>query len=353
MTNSKYLVSILLFIPLLVLGCSHPSKIPELKELTRSTAEHKLIKICKDDYKLNIITQSFKNTLWVYLPTEESFIELKASKEGPKLVTEGKEKFTVNFLDGQFENNAFSLQYDITLSKSYNKSFGYTSSTTQKYQSDQRNILTAIFRTYGSIGEKKEPDTYKKEVFKKMTEHNPSTKTKEQGAAASPFSKKTHKAPDFVVIVLSDIKLGLETKMFIHFEDLKRAMHDFSFQEEYAKRAVIDQPIGQANIIGDKDGHHLNMRDLTWGEFLVKQMVYRINFKYSRSAFPPLENTNQQILMLAVETLSAYAFKNFTHLHMINMHNEEEQTISKENLFKIVPEKKKPSQGKLHTIHFF
>jgi len=332
------------------MGCAKKSSKPKDRERPLTTAQQKLIDICKKDYKLDIITKSYDNTLWIYLPTDKSFIEFKANKEGPKVVREAKEIHAINFVDGQFENNVFNIQYDISLSRNYGKSFGYTSATTAKYQADQRNILTAIFRAYGPIGKPIDRDEYRKTVLKDMVDPDPIKNAKNKDY--DPYLIKTQKAPSFFVVVLADISLGMETKAFITFSDLERAMHDPSFQEEYAKRTVIEQPVGHTSIVGDKEGKHLETYDMTWGNFLAKQIVYRINFKYTRSAFPPSNETVKEILTIVKKALSSYKFDDYISVRLQDLRDESEQTILKKDLPKYVPEKK-PSKGRLHTIKFF
>ncbi len=351
---NKYIVLLTSLILVLGSGCAKKSSRPKDRKRRITTAQQKLIDICKKDYKLNIVTTSYDNTLWIYLPTNKTFIEFKSNKEGPKIVREAKETRTVNFLDGQFENNIFNVQYDISLSRNYGKTFGYSSSTTEKYQKDQRNILTAIFRAYGPIGEPIDRDEYRKKIVKDITDPNPVKNA--ASVDVDPYMTKTKKAPDFFVVVLADTSLGMETKAFVAFKDIERAMRDPSFQEEYAKRVIIEQPIGHTSIIGDEEGRHLKTYDMTWGNFLIKQIIYRINFKYTRSAFPPSNDAAKEILTIVNQTILSYDFKDFTSARLEDLREEEEsesiQVILKEDLPKYTP-KKRPSKGRLHTIRFF
>ncbi len=132
-------------------------------------------------------------------------------------------------------------------------------------------------------------------------------------------------------------------------------MQDPYFQEEYIKRAVTEQPIGNKDIIDDETGTNLESYNLTWGEFLIKQMLHRINFKYTQSAFPPSEKPYLEILNIADTTTSTYGFNDFTGLQLENLRIEDKtksiKFIPKKDIAKYVP-KKKPSQGRLYTIHF-
>jgi len=122
--------------------------------------------------------------------------------------------------------------------------------------------------------------------------------------------------PDFFVIVGADIVNGLEAQVLFNFEDLKRAYTDQSFYGEYAKRVISEQPYGNIEIIGDKKGNHVKYKSLSWPEFLAKQMVFRVNFKYQRSSFPPSNDTRLELLTIAADTVSAYQFKDFASIEL-------------------------------------
>ena len=335
-------------------GCSKktPEKKIKHKELPITSAQQKLINICKNDYQLNIITKSYADTLWIYLPVHKSFIQIKATQDGPKNERDSKEKQTIHFLDGQFEDNMFKIQYDISSILSYKKSFGYSSTTTKEYQKNQRNILTAINRAYASVGKSISSEENKKNIIKNITDQSTE---KNPNNVINPRIKKTKNPPDFFVIVLADTLSGIKTTTYIAYTDLKRVMQDPYFQEEYIKRAVTEQPIGNKDIIDDETGTNLESYNLTWGEFLIKQMLHRINFKYTQSAFPPSEKPYLEILNIADTTTSTYGFNDFTGLQLENLRIEDKtksiKFIPKKDIAKYVP-KKKPSQGRLYTIHF-
>jgi len=152
-------------------------------------------------------------------------------------------------------------------------------------------------------------------------------------------------------VSVADITGGLEARVLFVLKDLKRAYVDQSFHEEYARRVISEQPTGNKKIIGDKEGHHVDYHDFTWGEFLIKQMIYRINFKYQRSSFPPSEDTRKELLTIAAETIQAYDFDKFRSLKLIDLETNTTETISKTQLqaIKITPPR---PPGKLHKIKF-
>ena len=155
--------------------------------------------------------------------------------------------------------------------------------------------------------------------------------------------------PDFFVIIEADITNGLEARVLINLEDLKRAYVDQSFHGEYAKRVISDQPTGNKNIIGDKEGNYIDYKDITWPEFLAKQMIFRINFKYQRSSFPPSDDTLMELLTIAADTVAAYDFTDFTSIKLEDLNARTTQSISQDDLTAYRSEQ---SQGRLIHIKF-
>ena len=248
---------------------------------TPSQAHQEMVRLLREENNLEPVTRAFDRTLWIYLPVEESLLQLKAGQKGAQSSAEPAVKPVLKFLDSAFDGGSFHITYDITPEKGYPKSYGYESAFTEKYQQDQRNILTAVYRAFGHF---QEPAA--------------------GGAAAQG-------APDFFVIIIADIVNGLEARVTLYLGDLIRAYSDPGFYEEYTRRIVSEQPTGGQEMIGDRDGRHAGFRDLTWREFLAKQMLHRITFKYQQSAFPPSDDARREILSAAADTVAAYGFKDF------------------------------------------
>ncbi len=294
-------------------GCSKPPTPP----VTLTQAHEKFLKLLDEEYELDVVTRALNNTMWIYLPMEEDLFNFKASQEGAKYATEATKTHAVNFVDGQFEDHVFKIQFDITPSKKYAKTFGYSTGYSKPYSAKQRKILTALSRSYFEVEE----------------------------------NSRDNKVPDFFVMVIADITKGIETKMLFHFKDLKRGMLDPSFYEEYTRRIVVEDTTGHTDIIGDRAGKHLDFEEITWPLFLTKQILYRIRVKYQRSNFPPSENTAEELLKIAAKTLEAYDFTDFRSVELHNLDNDTVNTVSKSELEKFKTEEQ-PSQGKLHTIKF-
>ena len=153
-----------------------------------------------------------------------------------------------------------------------------------------------------------------------------------------------------MLLVIADIEKGIETRIYLYLQDLRRASHDPGFSEEYMRRVTSEQ-IGHEVIIGDKKGTHLEAHNLTWQEFLSKQMTHRITFKYTQSAFPPSpeDSIKEEILKIAADTLGAYEFTDFQTVELHDLGNDTTQSVSPTELSDY---KSEPSQGRLIHLKF-
>ncbi len=323
----KHTLFILVFLTF-PLSCSKAPSPPPLKTLTE--AQQYLLKISKEEDNLDVKLFPLDNTVWIYIPFEKPLFDIKVSPDGPKTSRQSTTTLNINFLDAQFKDKTFYVQYDISKLKKYDQDFGYSSTYTEDYQKANRNILTAIFRAYSEVEKLPDSDEFVEKVPGDIDHPDYTQNVSHKNLVHSYI--KTQKVPDFFVIVIADITKGMETQMIVHFEDLRRGMMDASFQEEYSKRAVIENPIGLTKIIGDKEGRHLDLQEMTWEEFLSNQIVYRIKYKYQRSSFPPSEDSKNEILNIIKETLGAYLFQNFQSVAIHDLNADEHWTMEKAEL---------------------
>jgi len=321
MRSGNFFAAAFLSLGLLVLtGCFKALPPPNH---TRSTADTKFIKICTEEFKLPVVIQPLKTTVWVYLPLTERLFDYQASpkKKSPALEQPVQEKRAINLLEAEFKDPIFSISYDISKTKKYSKDLGYGSAYSDKYQKTQRDILTAAYRAYADIetvpGDIEFPNDYERDL-----RHRDLVRA----------YVKTDKPPDFLVLVIADITRGIETKMIINFGDLLRGTTDGSFYEEYSRRIVNVEPLGDTAIIDDRAGTHLNLTDVDWPEFLAKQMMGRIRFKYEQSDFPPQDVDANEILKLIHATVSAYSFDKFTGVELHDLGQKKDMSLRKEQL---------------------
>ena len=265
---------------LFILTAAGCFKMPHEKLLDLSEADQKFLQICREEYKINVVTKSFAQTLWVYAPFPHEIISLKASENEEAAPNEPKlvEKYLINYINGEFKDKTLSLDYDINYSKNYTQDYGFSNQYTDEYKTLQRNILTALSRAYS----------------------------------------EAQKPPSFLVIITADIIRGIRTKMIVYFPDLKRAMTDAAFTEEYTRRAVAEYPRGDPQLLGNETGENLDFHEITWREFLAKQIIFRVQTKYQLSSFAPNGKPVDEILKITAETFQAY---NFTDFHSIVLHD--------------------------------
>jgi hypothetical protein len=259
-----------------------------------SKANKTFLAYCQE-YKYDCTLRQTGNTLWIYLPVEFNIVGIKATMEGPSSSKKSIPSFTVKYLEAEFRDRVFAIEYDIEKTYAYDKQYGYQSIYTDKFQEVQNAVLSIIKQTY--------------------------------------FDVPKQEAPEFIYLVIADIISGIKAENLLYFDDYKRAMSlPSSFtQEEYAMR-YISQFVGDQSIIGDKKGKHLDYAPITFPVFLAKQMVNRINFKYQRSSFPPSEDTNNEVLQLVKETLNAYAFKSYELVVLKDLRKGEDYSFSRSQL---------------------
>lgn len=322
---------------------------PSKETRTPTNSHQKLIDLCKNDYNLDIVTKAYDNTLWIYLPLDQSFLSIATSKDGPIKSSDSEEKLDIYFLDGEFSDNAFQIRYDIGFKKTYTDHRGINYKFSEEYSTKQGFLLSAINRAYSEIDKDPNSNRYVEKIPGDRDFLN-----ENRNAIRKKFTHsyvKTATVPDFFVVVIADMEKGIEMRMYLYLQDLRRANTDQSFSEEYRKRAIMDQPIGHEIIIGDRTGSHLETYDLSWAEFLTRQMIHRINFKYTQSAFPPYPDALQQLTEIAAETVQGYDFNNFESINFIDLNTERTHVLNKEQLqsVEITP----PNlPGKLHHLKF-
>ena len=343
MRTIKFLIFPLL--GLLAAGCAQPP------EATRppTKAQKRLIELCRDEYNLDIITKAYDHTLWVYLPVDRSFLSITASEKGPIKSSTPEEKFVIHFLDGQFADHDVQISYDIGIKKNYTDHKGIDTKFSEEYQQKQQFLFSAMVRAYSDIEKDPDSDRYVENI---AGDRDVVDEGRNTARARFPQPHvKTSPVPDFFIVIIADIEKGIEMRMYVALEDLRRAAQDQGFGEEYARRVIAEQPIGHKIIIGDKAGSHLETYDLSWGEFLTKQIVYRINFKYAQSAFPPDPDTVKQLTEIAAEAVQGYDFNDFNALQLRDLNTGTLNTIRRETLktFEITPPR---LPGKLHHLKF-
>ena len=281
----------------LAYGCT--SKKHDLPPPTFSEAQKKFETKCREDFDLEVTTRQLGRTLYVYLPTDKPLFDYSAQKENTdESPTRQNAKFTVQYLDGGYDKaKNFSFEYDIIDKlKTKEEDYGYATNYTDSFSKQQNNLFTAIANTF-------------------------------LDAEASDKENSIL----FFVIVITDIKKGIESKMTFYFLDLKRYMSEDLPYEEYMKRFLVETKGGQS-MIGDEVGTHIEYKDVAMPDFLSKQIINRIQYKFQRSECQPTAEYDDNIIAIAADTLRYYHFVDFGSLHLDNLRKNKKFTFDKTQL---------------------
>ena len=174
-------------------------------------------------------------------------------------------------MNGSYKDNAFNFEYDVIPKiKSDLPSEGIRNEGTDYFNKLYNNLFTAITET--------------------MLDPN------------TPVS--------FVVMAITDIKKGIEARYTFYLEDYRKVSVEGIPYDEFSKR-VLQESKGSTDYIGDEIGQHLEYNDIKMPDFLTKQMVNRIRFKFIQSDFPPQENYEEAIIGIIADTTRYYHFTDF------------------------------------------
>ncbi len=285
MTKPNPLLGIFLILTGSLAGCSKatPPAPPPLSEM-----HQKFLKICQEEHKLKVVLKPLRNTVWIYAPFDDDLMKVSSTPEGARKSDMGEEHPGVKYLESVHNERRFKITYDIRPDKNYVQTPGYRLGYSSAYQKISQAILTSVSRAYF------EPtDT-----------------------------------PQFFVTVIADVKNGVEMENIFYLDDLKRYMAFGALpQEEFLKRSIYEAR-GKSDWIGDSEGRHLAYNEITMPEFLAKQMMTRISFKYQKSSFPPSADTRGEILNAVAETLKSYNFTDFNYVELRDLSSGLTETVS-------------------------
>lgn len=298
-----------------VQGCTAPE--PPAK-ITVTQAQKAFEQKCLKDYNMHIRTRQVGSTFWAYLPIKDPIFDYETQKPKAGGDQPTPPKYLVAFVDGKFKNNLFSFEYDIVdKKKTKDEDYGFSSSYTDSYVKYQNNLFTAIYEVFLNIK-----------------------------------PKDGEIAPKFFVLIITDIKKGIETRATFFLDDFVRYMSGALPYDEYIKRFISDRK-GSTSLIDDQTGSHIHYYDIAMSEFLTKQIINRINFKFQYSDFSPDEKYDNAIIGLVADTLRYYSFSDFTNVRLNNIRLDKKYFFDKKQLENFGDDKPsmKP-EGKLIHIRF-
>jgi len=259
-----------LTISLLIYGCSSSTE-PTYQV---SNIEQSLQDICKNEYKTNVKAKLSGEILWVYIPVEDLFIKTdKPEKYFDKYEIEGN---TAEFKDG-----GLNLKYAIKNigNKEKSQELIYNNKVAEKIDGVWRALRRVIF--------------------------------------SMKRSDNTAREPLFFCLVTADIKNGFETRNIFHSLDLKKVSYGFISPGEFQHRSVQESTVN-LNIIGDKEGGHLDYADITMKDFISGQIMHRIKLKFQKPEVEKNADIDKEIEKIVSLTIKIYDFHDFNEVDFYN-----------------------------------
>jgi hypothetical protein len=263
------LCSLIITLFLSSFGCSSSTKPTFQKE----NIEQAITDICRKEYNIKVKVTLLGSTLWIYFPTED-IVER----------TDKPEKSTSIFLTEltQIEplGNNFKIDYLIKAIPPKEE--------TQEYKSNKK------------VGEKinKIWSVLRRVVFS--------------------TDRVNQKEPQFYCVVSADIKNGFEIEELAYYLDLKKFSYGLMSVTEYQHRSIQEIKINQA-IIGDEEGTHLILKDITMDDFIAAQIKYRMKLRFQKPEATKNMDIDKEVLKIAVYTIKAYNYRNFEELEINNL----------------------------------
>lgn len=294
----------LLIFTLILCGCGDKAS---SHRYTVSDAEKKFLKICREDNKLPVQLFNAKNTYWIYLPMEEDLIDYSGSMKNDAL--KSKRQFNISTFEGEYKNNDYQFVMDIADGIKTSKDPGYKSDATEAFIKNRLSIYGAIAEAFFDIGEVHGnthfEDKARDDVRQKMVDN---------------YIPKTEEAPEFIGVVIANIKKGIAYKTVLNLNDYKFYRSEVITPEEYNLRE-ISELYGDVKLINDMEGKSIDTKPVEWSWFFIEQVKNRVNFKFTRSDFPP--GANQDIIIeiasIIADTFRFYQYADYTNVMIKNL----------------------------------
>lgn len=278
----KLKLNVFFIIALQICGCISSTKPTYLNE----DIDKAIQDIAKVEYNIDLKVRQVGQTLWIYLALEDLFE--KADKPERYL-----EKFSIENNEVEFKEGLFKINY----------------------------IIKEIAEQ-----EKAQDYKYKKEVVEKIN-----NVWKVLRRVIFSMERSKDKEPKFFFLVVADIKNGFEIREIFYISDLKKVSYEFISWTEYRHRAISQTEISPA-IIGDKDGLHLDYKEITLEEFVAKQIEHRIKLKFQKPEIEKNKNIDidDEILKIVVYTIKTYNLRDFKDIELNNLFTQNRIVLNRQ-----------------------
>ncbi len=264
---------------LLILGCSSSITPTYLKE----DIPQAIHDILKKEYNIETKARLIGRTIWIYLPVEDLFE--KAQK--PEKYTE---KFMVKQNECKLETGSLKVQYAINVIPQEEKAQDV------KYRKEVAEQINNVWS-----------------VVRRVL-----------------FSMKSSKAqePQFIYLVIADIKSGFEIRQFSYYQDLKKVSYNFISTGEYHHRTVQDINF-LPQLIGDKEGAYLKYIDFSLEDFVTQQIQYRLKLKFQKPEVEQNVDIDKEVMKIVVYTIKTYGLKDFDEAQLNNLATNNKVSLSR------------------------
>ena len=272
---------------LLVFGCTSSTQPTYLKENINEAIQN----VCKTEYNLDVKARLIGSTVWIYLPLEDILEGLTGKKDKAEKYLE---KFAIEDNKVGFKDETLNLNYLIKAIPEQEKQqeIGYSKSALDKISSVWRVIRRVIF----SMEETKKD------------------------------------SPQFFCLITADIKNGFFVKVLFYYLDLKKVSYQFISWTEYQHRTIQDMEIAP-QIIGDKEGLHLDYHAITWKEFIASQIQQRIKLKFQKPEVDKNADIDKEILKIVIYTIKTYGFMDFSDAELNNLITQNKIVLNRQALW--------------------
>lgn len=271
--------SLILIIFSLFLGCSSSTAPTFLKE----DIDKAIRDICRDEYKIDVKARWAGSTLWIYLPLEDI---LEKSNKPQKFL----ERFSIEQNKQIFRKGYLWLEYLIKTVPEQEKS------QDEKYSEAALKKVSSVWRVI------------RRTLFSMET------------------SKE--KEPEFICFVTTDVKNGFSLIELVYYPDLKKVSYDFISFREYQHRSIQETQVSP-QIISDKDGSRINYREISFEEFIGRQIQFRIKLKFQKPEVTKDADIDKEILKIISYTLKAYGYKDFSGAELNNLLTNNKTILSR------------------------
>jgi hypothetical protein len=254
---------------LCILGCSSSTT----PTYTRQDVEKSIPRILSQEYKIEVKAKLVGSTLWIYLALKDMFE--KADK--PEKI---REKFKIEENENEFRGNRLRLNYLIRVVPENEKIQEYKIS---KSAFEKINHVWMILRRI---------------IFS--------------------MDRNSKSSIKFCCLVIADIKSGFEMKEIFYCQDISKVTYRIISPGEYHHRIISDLALSP-KIIGDREGRHLNYKDITLRDFVAEQIKHRINLKFQKPEVNQDVDIDKEIKKIIVETINIYGLKDISVAELNNL----------------------------------